>query len=165
MTFISPVPTLGSEGPRPEISHEIYGMPAFLTIASSDPEATADWFVRGLGLIELFRMPSPDGGVQLIHLRRWHFQDILIRRGDAGAAPAANPTTTFTLAAVPDELDEIAESARAHGGGSVDGPHDTAWNTRDLRTTDPDGNVVIFTGARPFPQRDTTFDAFMGAQK
>ncbi len=26
---------------------------------------------------------------------------------------------------------------------------DTPWNTRDLITTDPEGNVVVFTAARP----------------
>jgi hypothetical protein len=47
------------------------------------------------------------------------------------------------FAAVYDELDALAERARAHGGGGrVDGPADTQWNTTDLTAADPDGNVV-----------------------
>lgn len=165
MTFASPVPAPGADAPRPTISRDIYGMPSFLSIVTPDPDASADWYVRGLGLIDLFRLPAPDGGVQLIHLRRWHFQDILVRRADPSAATqpdATNPPrTTFSLAAVVDELDELAASARAHGAGKVEGPYDTAWNTRDLHTTDPDGNVVIFTAARPLEQRDTAFTATM----
>ena len=63
----------------------------------------------------------------------------------------------FPITAVYAELDELAARARAHGGGGVDGPADTPWNTRDLTTVDPDGNVVVFTAARPADQADSAF--------
>ena len=95
----------------------------------------------------------------LVHLRRWQFQDLLVR-------PARGPITsgsglTLSFAAVHDELDALAARARGHGGGRVDGPSDTPWNTRDLTTVDPDGNVVVFTAARPPDQRDAAFSEQM----
>jgi hypothetical protein len=48
-----------------------------------------------------------------------------------------------------------------HGGGRVDGPADTPWNTRDLTTADPDGTVVIFTAARPPELTDPAFSEQM----
>lgn len=67
----------------------------------------------------------------------------------------------LSFAAVFDEIDALAELARAHGGGRVDGPADTPWNTRDLTTADPDGNAVIFTAARPPRLADAAFSEQM----
>lgn len=80
--------------------------------------------------------------------------------------PASEPAVpgsgcTLSFAAVYDEVEALAERARAHGGGRVDGPADTPWNTRDLTTADPDGNTVIFTAARPPRLADTAFSARM----
>ena len=38
---------------------------------------------------------------------------------------------------------------------------DTPWNTRDLTTVDPDGNVVVFTAARPPERQDAAFSEQM----
>jgi hypothetical protein len=57
------------------------------------------------------------------------------------------------------ELDALADRARGHGGGQVEGPADTPWNTRDLRTRDPDGNLVVFTAPRPPEDTDPAFSA------
>jgi len=80
--------------------------------------------------------------------------------------PAAGPVSAGTacqlsFAAVYEEIDELAERARAHGGGRVDGPTDTPWNTRDVTTTDPGGNIVVFTAARPQPLADEGFSEQM----
>jgi hypothetical protein len=73
--------------------------------------------------------------------------------------PIAHQVVNF--AAVYGEVGALAERARAHGGGRVEGPADTPWNTRDLTTTDPDGNVVIFTAARPPELTDHAFSGQM----
>ena len=152
----SPVPMPG--GSAPPISRAIYGMPMFVTLSVADIGRTTSWYVDGLGFIELFSIPGP-GGPVLVHLRRWQFQDLLVR-------PAREPITrgnglTQSFAAVYDELDVLAARARSHGGGWVDGPSDTPWNTRDLTTVDPDGNVVVFTAARPRDQQDSAFSEQM----
>jgi hypothetical protein len=91
----------------------------------------------------------------MVHLRRWQFQDLLIRAAGEPVTPGNSPTLSF--AAVYGEIDALAERARAQGGGRVDGPSDTPWNTRDLTTADPDGNLVVFTAARPPELADPAF--------
>lgn len=147
----------GVEIIAPEITRDIYGIPAFVTLTVTDLQRTVDWYVNGLDFIALFTMPGPDGSAALVHLRRWRYQDILVRPGES---PVGGEWTLSVMAAA-EELDAIAERARAHGGGAVEGPADTPWNTRDLRTTDPDGYTIIYTSRRPESQRDERFNAMM----
>lgn len=69
---------------------------------------------------------------------------------------------TLSFAAVYDEVEVLAERARGHGGGCVEGPVDPPWNSRDVSTSEPDGNVVVFTAARPPELADARFSARMG---
>jgi uncharacterized glyoxalase superfamily protein PhnB len=155
----SPVPEPAARAKAPGVSRAVYGMPMFATLAARDIGATVSWYTGGLGFIALFTIPGPGGSPVLVHLRRWQFQDLLVR-------PAREPVTpgngcALSFAAVYGEIDALAERARAHGGGRVEGPADTPWNTRDLITTDPDGNVVIFTAARPPELTDPAFSGQM----
>lgn len=150
----SPVPALEPGARAPGISRAIYGMPMFATLLASDLEATVSWYVDGLGFVSLFALPGP-GGPALVHLRRWQFQDLLIR--PAPGAVTAGTGCALSFAAVYDEVETLAARARAHGGARVDGPVDTPWNTRDVTTTDPDGHVVVFTAARPTGSADEAF--------
>lgn len=147
-----PVPEPGAGAPG--ISRAIYGMPMFATLLVTDLEATVSWYVDGLGFINLFTVPGPKGPA-LVHLRRWQFQDLLVR--PAAGLVSAGTGCALSFAAVYDEIEALADRARGHGGGRVDGPVDTAWNTRDLSTSDPDGNVVVFTAARPAGLADEGF--------
>jgi catechol 2,3-dioxygenase-like lactoylglutathione lyase family enzyme len=155
----SPVPAPLAGARSPGISRAIYGMPMFATLNAGDLDRTVSWFVDGLGFVVLFAMPPPPSPTMLVHLRRWQFQDILVR--PAAAPVAAGSTCALNFAAVYDEVDELAARARAHGGGAVEGPTDTPWNTRDVTTTDPDGNVVVFTAGRPPDRTDPEFTAAM----
>jgi catechol 2,3-dioxygenase-like lactoylglutathione lyase family enzyme len=156
---VSPVPAPAPGARSPGISRAIYGMPMFATLHTTDLDRTVSWFVDGLGFVVLFRMPPLPSPTMLVHLRRWQFQDILIR--PTGSPVTAGSTSTLNFAAVYDEIDELAARARAHGGGAVEGPMDTPWNTRDVTTTDPDGNVVVFTAGRPPDRTDPEFTATM----
>jgi uncharacterized glyoxalase superfamily protein PhnB len=155
----SPVPDPVPGAQAPGISRAIYGMPMFATFLAHDIRATVSWYTAGLGFTDLFVMPGPDGGPVLVHLRRWQFQDLLVRPSRERVTPGNGCTLSF--AAVYDEIYALAERARAHGGGLVDGPADTPWNTRDLTTTDPDGKTVIFTAARPPQLADAAFSEQM----
>lgn len=150
---VSPVPVPGS--PAPPVSRAVYGMPMFATLLAVDTSATVSWYVDGLGFVVLFTLPDPDGPA-LVHLRRWQFQDLLVRPAGPDA-PRPGNTPRISFAAVYDEIDELAERARAHGGGRVDGPVDTPWNTRDATFTDPDGVVVVLTAGRPASNDDQGF--------
>lgn len=136
-----------------EITRDIYGMPAFVTFTVADLARTVDWYTQALDFIVLFEMP----GGMLVHLRRWRYQDILVRQGES---PTGGQWTYSVMATV-EQLDGIATRARTHGGGTVDGPTDTRWNTRDLRVTDPDGYTVVYTARRPEAERDERFTAMM----
>src|SRR5262249_7780097 len=145
-------------------SRAIYGMPMFATLSASNIAATVAWYTEGLDFVELFAMPGPAGDPILVHLRRWQFQDLLVRPADEPVTPASGCALSF--AAVYDEIDSLAERARTYldkspGAACADGPVDTAWNTRDLTTTDPDGNTVVFTAARPPDLADSAFSARM----
>lgn len=69
------------------------------------------------------RGSARNGSPLLVHLRRWQFQDLLVRPASEPTVPGSGCTLSF--AAVYDEVEVPAERARAHGGGRVDGPADT----------------------------------------
>jgi hypothetical protein len=100
--------------------------------------------VNALDFIVLFTMPGPTGEPTLVHLRRWRYQDILVRPGQANPGSGS----TLSVSALAGDLPALVERVRAHGGGTVEGPLDTPWNTRDVRLTDPDGYRVIYTARR-----------------
>ncbi len=151
----SPVPAPAPGASPPPVSRAIYGMPMFVTLVVADLDRTTSWYVDGLGFIRLFTIPGPSGPL-IVHLRRWQFQDMLVRPSSETVSPGNGSMISF--AAMFDELDDLAARARALGGGRVEGPADTPWNTRDLTTVDPDGNVVVFTAARPADRSDPVFN-------
>lgn len=140
------------------ITRDIYGMPAFVSLEVSDVRAAAAWFTGALDFIELFAMPPGDQPM-LLHLRRWRYQDILLRRSEADAAVGRGLQLSF--AATYEELDGLADRARSFGGTDVEGPFDTHWNTRDLVLTSPQGLRIVLTARRPEPLRDAAFTADM----
>jgi catechol 2,3-dioxygenase-like lactoylglutathione lyase family enzyme len=155
----SPVPAPGPGVKAPGVTREIYGMPMFATLLVADIESTVSWYTEGLGFIVLFTLPGPGGSTALVHLRRWQFQDLLVRPSVGPATPGSGLILSF--AAVYDEIEQLAGRARAHGAGTVEGPVDSPWNTRDLTATDPDGNVVVFTAGRPPEATDAAFSERM----
>lgn len=137
----------------PGVTRDIYPMPAFVTLTVPDLDRAVDWYVDGLDFISLFTMPGRDGRPMLVHLRRWRYQDVLVRQGE----PATGGAWAPSVMAVAEDLPALAERARAHGGGTVEGPYDTPWNTRDLTVTDPFGNRLVYTARRPEGERDEAF--------
>jgi catechol 2,3-dioxygenase-like lactoylglutathione lyase family enzyme len=136
---------------EPVVTRDIYGMPAFVTLAVADLDRTVDWYTNGLDFVVLFTLPG------LVHLRRWRYQDILVREG---SAPTGGQWTLSVMAEA-SALPELVARAQAHGGGLVEGPLDTPWNTRDVRATDPDGYTVVYTARRPEGERDEVFSAMI----
>lgn len=139
------------------VTRDIYGMPAFVTLVAPDVRAAAAWFTKSLDFVELFAMPPGDDPM-LIHVRRWRYQDILIRRGEAQGSIGEGIQLSF--AADYEELDALAAKARA-GDAHVDGPTDTQWNTRDVAVTTPQGLRLVFTARRPETLQSPTFNENM----
>ncbi|MGN9766716.1 hypothetical protein ACTMS2_16350 [Micromonospora sp. SD12] len=140
---MSPVPDPGPDAVAPEPFRGIYAMPAFVTIPTSDLAASVDFWTRGLGFFELFSIPGT-----LVHLRRWAFQDVLLR--SAASVPAQAPAVSFSFSCVLYQIDPLVEACRAVSPNSVDGPRDTPWNTRDVEVITPENARIVFTAAKPF---------------
>ncbi|MFE9743461.1 VOC family protein [Saccharothrix saharensis] len=140
---ISPVPEPGPDAVAPELYRGIYGMPAFVTVPTTDLAASVDFWVRGLGFFELFAIPGT-----LVHLRRWAFQDVLLVAAES--VPEQAPRMSVSFACVLDQVDGLVESCRALRPDSVDGPRDTPWTTRDVEVITPENARVVFTAAKPF---------------
>ena len=139
----SPVPAPGPDAVPPEPFHGIYGMPAFVTIPTSDLAESVDFWTRGLGFFELFGIPG-----ELVHLRRWAFQDVLLV--PAASVPDQAPAMSFSFSCVLSQVDSVVEACRALRPDSVDGPRDTPWNTRDVTVTTPENARIVVTAAKPF---------------
>lgn len=140
---MSPVPVPGPNAVAPEPFRGIYGMPAFVTIPTSDLAASVDFWNRGLGFFDLFSIPDT-----LVHLRRWAFQDVLLV--SAESVPEQPPAMSVSFACVLSQIDSLAEACRALRPTSVDGPRDTQWNSRDVEVITPENARVVFTAAKPF---------------
>ncbi|MFF5786220.1 VOC family protein [Streptomyces sp. NPDC012693] len=139
----SPVPAPGPDAVPPEPFRGIYGMPAFVTIPTTDLAASVDFWVRGLGFFELFTIPGT-----LVHLRRWAFQDVLLVL--ASEVPERAPAMSVSFSCVLSQVDSLVAACRALRPDSVEGPLDTPWNTRDLTVTTPENARVVLTAAKPF---------------
>ncbi|MFF7161914.1 VOC family protein [Streptomyces sp. NPDC008086] len=140
---MSPVPTPGPDAVPPEPFRGIYGMPAFATVPTTDLAASVDFWTRGLGFFELFAIPG-----RVVHLRRWAFQDVLLVRAET--VPEQAPALSLSFACVLSEVDSVVEACRAVRPGSVDGPRDTPWTTRDVEVITPENARIVFTAAKPF---------------
>jgi catechol 2,3-dioxygenase-like lactoylglutathione lyase family enzyme len=125
----------------PGVDRDVYPMPAFVTFPVTDLGASTGWY-EALGFVVLATLPGPGGTDALVHLRRLRYQDLLLVPG----RPTPGPRVTF--AAGEEDLDQRAARVRRSPGGTVEGPVDTPWFSRDLVATDPDGYVVVLTAPR-----------------
>lgn len=137
---ISPVP--GPDETPPEPFRGIYAMPSFVTIPTTDLAESTTFWTRGLGFIELFSIPG-----QVVHLRRWAFQDVLLV--PAESVPEQAPTMSVSFACGLGQIDALVETCRAVRPESVAGPRDTPWNTRDVEVITPEKARIVFTAKRP----------------
>lgn len=143
---ISPVPVPGPDAVAPGPYRGIYGMPAFVTIPTTDLAASTHFWTTGLGFFELFAIPG-----MLVHLRRWAFQDVLLVAAAAASEPAPRPPAlAYSYACVLSELETIARACRALRPDAVGEPRDTAWNTRDVEVVTPENARVVVTAAKPY---------------
>ena len=140
------------EVPRPEIDRGIYAMPMFATLPVADLDRSRVWYAT-LGFVELAVMPGPGGAVQLVHMRRYRYQDLLLVPGDGPDVRDATRLSFAHTGAV-DELDDVANALRELGGGEVAGPSTTPWRAIELEARDPDGHLVVLTAApvEPAPE-------------
>ncbi|WP_020013562.1 hypothetical protein [Promicromonospora sukumoe] len=139
---VSPVPVPGPDARAPEPFHGIYGMPMFVSVPTADLTASTDFWVRGLGFFELFSVPG-----QVVHLRRWTFQDVLLVPADR---PAETPALSVSFSCVLDQVEGIAAACEEALPGSTTGPRTMPWGSVELEVVTPENARVVMTAARPY---------------
>jgi hypothetical protein len=139
---LGPVPEPALDAEAPELFRGVYGMPMFVTVPTADLAASADFWGRGLGFFEFFSAPG-----QVIHLRRWAFQDVLLVPAEPPAEP---PVVSISFSCVLSQVDQIAAACEELLPGSTTGPRDTPWNAVELEVITPENARVVMTAARPW---------------
>lgn len=142
---ISPVPDPAADAVAPEPFRGIYGMPMFVTVPTIDLVASERFWSEGLGFFNLFSVPD-----QLLHLRRWAFQDVLLV--PSTETNEVLPAATVSFACVLSEIDAIATACEAVLPGCTTAPRHTPWNSVELAIDTPEKLRVIFSAAKPFDQ-------------
>lgn len=142
---MGPVAERGPKAVAPEVFRGIYVMPVFLTVPTSDLAASTDFWLQRFGFIELFSIPG-----QVVHLRRWAFQDVLLVPAATETTSAEPPETSaisVSFMCVLSEIDPLLEASLNLAPGRVIGPRDTPWWTHDVEVVTPEGVGVVFTAA------------------
>jgi hypothetical protein len=143
--FIGPVPLPALDAVAPDVYRGFYGMPMFVIVPTRDLEASKDFWIRGLGFIDLFSIPG-----QLVHLRRWAFQDVLLVPADEVADPAsASASLSVGFACVLSQIDDLRRQCEELLPGSTTEPRVMPWNSLELTITTPENTRVVMTAARP----------------
>jgi len=148
--YTSPVPMPALDATAPEVYRSYYGMPMFVNVPTHDLAASRDFWIRGLGFIDLFSVPD-----RLTHLRRWAFQDVLLMPAE-GVDEA--PAMSISFACVLSQIDEIAARCEELVPGCTSGPREMPWNSVELTVVTPENARIVMTAARPLdpqsPQAD-----------
>ncbi|NEA33965.1 VOC family protein [Streptomyces sp. SID13031] len=139
--FMGPVPMPALDAVAPEVYRGFYGMPMFTLLPTRDLEASKDFWIRGLGFIDLFSAPG-----QVTHLRRWAFQDVLLLPVEQ---VAEQPSMSISFSCVPSQIDEIRARCEELVPGSAAEPEIKPWNSLELTVHTPENTRVVMTAARP----------------
>ena len=145
---MGPTAERGPKAVAPEVFRGIYAMPMFVTVPTSDLATSTDFWLQRFGFIELFSIPG-----QVVHLRRWAFQDVLLVPAAAETTPAEPPepsAISVSFMCVLSEIEALVEACADLAPGRVTGPRDTPWLTRDVEVVTPEGVRVVFTAALEF---------------
>ncbi|WP_246999890.1 VOC family protein [Halosolutus gelatinilyticus] len=118
---------------------EIYPMPMFDRLEVSDVTQSTEWYRDVLGFGIIFQMPG------LTHLRYRKYADILLVPSEAEIDPDGQGRGVDIYFTVESEtVADIAERAK-QADTIVEGPSETAHNTREVVIADPDGYTLVFT--------------------
>ena len=120
-------------------------MPMFMTLESDSLEESEEFWTKGLGFISLYAMP----GV-LIHLRRWAFQDVLIRKSDSNpgnSQTTIQSTVGLSLAVTENQITAMVEVCEKLRPGSTSAPVRMPWNSIEARIQTPENLALTLTAA------------------
>ncbi|BCJ38391.1 hypothetical protein Athai_58940 [Actinocatenispora thailandica] len=148
--YLSPVPMPAEDAVPPGICRQIYGMATYLSVPTADLAASTDFWVRGLGFVELFAVPG-----RVVHLRRWAFQDVLLVPGEPAATPSA---AHLGISCVLGEIEPTRARCEQLAPGCTSGPDEKPWNAVELTVVTPERQRVVCTAAHPLDPTSATAD-------
>ena len=143
--IISPVPEPGKDAEPPEPYRGIYLMPMFMCLYSHDLEESEVFWTQGLGFINLYTMPG-----MMIHLRRWAFQDVLIRKSGSNTGDSDTDMESIgslSVAVTEKQISKIVDACERLRPGSTSAPLRKPWNSLEARIHTPEGLILILTAA------------------
>lgn len=127
-----------------ETDHEIYPMPLFCQLTVSDLDASTAWY-EALGFDEIYSMSA------MAHLRYRKYADVMLVTDETRLSEEQNRNerrgsgVSIYLTVETESVDDVANRAREYGANIVREPTETAWNTRELVVSDPDGYELVFS--------------------
>lgn len=142
---ISPVSRPSWDAPAAENFHGIYGMPSFTTVRTADLPTSVRFWTEALGFFALFEIPG-----QLVHLRRWAFQDVLLVPGTSAPESGSGSSMFVNFSCVLNQIEPLVAACRWFDDVVVTGPRDTPWNSREVEVVTPERARVVFTAAKPY---------------
>ena len=150
---ISPVPEPGKNAEPPEPYRGIYLMPMFMCLYSHDLEESEVFWTQGLGFINLYTMPG-----MMIHLRRWAFQDVLIRKSGSNTGDSDTDMESIgslSVAVTEKQIGRIVDACERLRPGSTSAPIRKSWNSLEARIHTPEGLALTLTAAVAVDKRQT----------
>ena len=151
--IISPVPEPGKNAEPPEPYRGIYLMPMFMCLYSDDLDESEVFWTQGLGFIDLYTMPG-----MMIHLRRWAFQDVLIRKsGSNTRSPDTDMESigSLSVAVTEKQIGKIVDACERLRPGSTSAPLRKPWNSLEAKILTPEGLVLTLTAALAIDREQT----------
>ena len=150
---ISPVPEPGKDAEPPEPYRGIYLMPMFMCLYSRDLDESEVFWTQGLGFVDLYTMPG-----MMIHLRRWAFQDVLIRKRGSntdGHDSDMESIGSLSVAVTEKQIGKIVEACEHLRPGSTSAPIRKPWNSLEARILTPEGLILTLTAALAVDKEQT----------
>lgn len=122
---------------------EIYPMPMFAQLTVTDLDAASSWYQTVLDFEEVMQMPG------MAHLRYRKYADVMLVTEDAEdeaieAAPLGRGLSLY-FNLEDESVADVAERAEARDATITRGPVETAWNTREVAISDPNGYELVFS--------------------
>jgi uncharacterized glyoxalase superfamily protein PhnB len=121
----------------------------FPTFHYRDAKAAIDFLERAFGFERHAVHEGDDGTVVHAELLHGDGMVMLGTARDGGYGSIAPPPGTGSAYVAVDDVDALAERARAAGADIAIEPFDTGYGSRDFAARDPEGNVWSFGTYRP----------------
>ena len=123
---------------------EFYPMPMFVKLLVRDVAASAEWYRDALGFRSVYALAGDNDTQIMTHLRLGRYQDLMLIAQPQSLSESTKGQGVVINLMIEKDIDDLARRARSVGA-RVEGPAETAWNTREVTVSDLDGYVLTFS--------------------